>query len=418
MSELLITENAFAPLTDAVSVPDVLELEGCDLERHGPPRDLAGLAELSIAGGRVTAAALQRWLAACPDLNLLDVDGAELGDLSWKILPPRLQQLFLRGGKLARMVDPPAVSGLQVIELTSCGLEALELPASAASLESISLAYNRTLGACPDLPWSAAAFALDLRGCGLSSWPTASGAEKVSELDLSFNAIGVVPKEVEAWSILGTLRLQDCELTQLDAAIGSLSLLRELWLTDNVLVQFPEGLYELPDLRTLDLSRCRLSEFPERIGEMRSLEVLLLSENSLRQVPVAILELENLLSLHLLKTELSSLPSSLAGLNKLRQLELSYNPLEQLPELSGLPALGFLGLCGLRNLDWQQGFDCLAQLQRVGIVSFTNNDFETFDSRVFEIADLHRIDVNKTGVDDAEWQRYREAFPDVTIWGG
>lgn len=418
MSELLITENDFAPLRDGSVVPEVLNIEGCDLVAHGPPRDLAGLVELNIEGGNVDGPALQRWLAVCPDLSSLDVEGAALGELSWRVLPSRLQQLSLRLGELTAMVDPPATSGLKVIELTSCGLQSVELSPSLSGLERISLAYNPDLRACPDLPWSAKPFSVDLRGCGLKAWPTVSGVEKVSVLDLSFNPVGRVPQEVQSWSSLSVLRMADCAVTEIDEVIGTVPYLRELWLKDNALAQLPDGLGELSSLRVLDLSRCQLAELPECVGKLHALETLLLSENPLPKLPESILGLKSLRNLQLWKTGLTSMPASLSGLDNLRQLELSYNPLERLPDLRELPALGYLGLCGLRALDWRQGFDCLANLQCVGNVSFTNNDFETFDDRVFKIHGLQRIDVNKTGVDGAEWQGYREEFPDVTIWGG
>jgi len=418
VSELLIAENDFAPLSDAAVVPKVLHIEDCDLVAHGPHRELAGLVELNIEDGNVDGPALQRWLAVCPDLAALDVEGAALGELSWRVLPGRLQELSVRLGQLTAMMDPPATSGLRVIELTSCGLQSVELSPSLSGLERVSFAYNPGLVACPDLPWSARPFSLDLRGCGLDSWPAVSGAEKVSTLDLSFNPVGRVAQEVESWSSLSVLRMADCGLTHLDEALCELPYLRELWLKDNALARLPDGLGGLSTLRVLDLSRCQLGELPEGLAQLHGLEALLLSENPLPRVPEALLGLENLRNLQLWKTGLAGLPESLAGLNNLRQLELSYNPLKRLPDLSELPALGYLGLCGLRTLDWQQGFGRLAELSRVGTISFTNNDFETFDDRVFEIPGLQRIDVNKTGVAGGEWQRYRESFPDVTIWGG
>lgn len=81
-------------------------------------------------------------------------------------------------------------------------------------------------------------------------------------------------------------------------------------------------------------------------------------------------------------------PRDLAGLE---QLALNYNSLTQLPKLSGLPALGYLGLCGLRDLDWQRGFDRLAELAR--------------------------IDIDKTLVDATAWQECRDSHPHLTIWG-
>ena len=111
------------------------------------------------------------------------------------------------------------------------------------------------------------------------------------------------------------------------------------------------------------------------------------------------------------------MPESLAGLDKLAQLDVSHNPIKTLPDLSGLPAIAHLGLCGLQELDWQQGFEQLAKLQRIRSIRFTNSKFSTFDARVLEIPGLERIDVNKTPIDAAVWRDFRANHPDVTIWG-
>jgi Leucine-rich repeat (LRR) protein len=102
--------------------------------------------------------------------------------------------------------------------------------------------------------------------------------------------------------------------------------------------------------------------------------------------------MKKLRNLSLWKAGLRKLPASLHDLDCLQQLDLSYNSLTQLPKLSGLPALGYLGLCGLRDLDWQRGFDRLAELAPIK-------------------------NINKTLVDATVWQECRDSHPHLTIWG-
>ena len=69
MSELEITDNDFASLAAAPSPPSQLQIEDCDLVDNAPPRELPGLQQLRLIGCSLNAAALTRWLAACPDLR-------------------------------------------------------------------------------------------------------------------------------------------------------------------------------------------------------------------------------------------------------------------------------------------------------------------------------------------------------------
>ncbi|MGK0155736.1 MAG: Leucine-rich repeat (LRR) protein [Neolewinella sp.] len=416
MSELEIAANDFAPLLAAESIPERLEFEDCDLNKHAPPRNLAGLKSLQVIDCTLDGAGLKRWLSACPDLEELGISGAQLGALTWDMLPKFLQQLHVHGGELTSLLEPPATCGLQVLSLTACKLQAVELPKSLSGLRNIDLSWNQALGKCPDLPWAAKPFALDLRECGLTAWPDVDGCDKVSILNLSHNAIAAVPEAVKAYYSLETLLLQACGLTAIDPAIAELKFLTGVWLKDNPLHELPTGLGELANLKVLEVVRCQLQSWPAVLANVQTLETLLMSENHITQVPDSITSMRKLRSLHLWKTGLQQLPASLRGLDELQQLEISYNPLTVLPDLAGLPSLAYLGLCGLRDLDWQQGFDRLAELQRIGTISFTNCKFERFDLRVLQIPGLTRIDVNKTPVVASEWQQLRSAHPDLTIW--
>ena len=166
----------------------------------------------------------------------------------------------------------------------------------------------------------------------------------------------------------------------------------------------------------LELVRCQLQAWPEALGNLQTLEALLMSENHITRVPDSVLGMRNLRNLQLWKTGLQQLPTSLRGLEALQQLEISYNPLKTLPDFTGLAALEHLGLCGLRDLDWQQGFERLAEIRSIRNISFTNCEFEQFDPRVLAIPGLTRVDVNKTPVTESEWQKLRAAHPAITIW--
>lgn len=416
MPELEIVDNQFDALTAADPIPTHVAFEDCDLNRHAPPKPLPGLQVLETADCELDQAGLAAWLAACPDLEHLSLHGALLGDLTWDQLPPRLHSLHIHGGELHSLLGARATGGLKSISLSACKLHKVELPKSLSNLESISLAWNDQLEACPDLPWSAAPFRLDLRGCALDTWPDVEGADKIAKLDLSDNPITAIPPTISKCYSLDSLRMQQCKVSRIAAEIRELKFLKDVRLADNPLRDLPDAFGQLPSLTVLDLVRCELQGWPEALHSASQLESLGLSENQIAEVPETVSELANLRSLQLWKTGLQRLPSTLRQLRELRQLDVSYNPLERLPDLSGMPALGYLGLCGLRDLDWSEAFEQLANLQHIGQISFTNSTFERFDHRVLAIPGLTRIDVNKTPVTEDAWQALRHAHPDVTIW--
>lgn len=417
MDPLPIIDDDFGPLERAAAIPTGLELERCDLVTHGPPRELAGLEKMSIHACRLTPEALQRWTVGCPDLRNLDLEGVDIGGLGWKQLPCRLRSFSAHAGRLNELVDPPAVSGIVHLDLENCGLERLELLPSMPSLERISLSHNGSLRGCPDLPWSARPFRLDLDSCDLTRWPMVAGAEKVSALDLSCNRMQAWPDALDDWSGLESLRIKQCGLRRVGRSIRSLTALRELLILENPLEEWPHGLHELPALRVLLLPGCRLAEVPAAVGELSRLEVLELHRNPLRELPEEILQLRNLRRLGLWHTQLDRLPPSLSDLSRLRLLDVGYTSLTRLPDMIDLGELDSLGLCGLRRLDWEQGFEVLAGLRQVREISFTDNEFEHFDRRVMEIPGLQRININKTRVAPGAWQALREEFPNVVVWG-
>jgi Leucine-rich repeat (LRR) protein len=417
MSELEITDNDFASLAAAPSPPSQLQIEDCDLVDNAPPRELPGLQQLRLIGCSLNAAALTRWLAACPDLRGLEIEGSHLGELSWSTFPMQLQSLVIHGGTLSKLLSPRTTCGLQVIELSACKLQELALPSSLGSLKRLSLAFNPELGHCPDLPWSSAPFDLDLRGCGLTECPDVSGVDKVGKLDASHNALANIGPAIAKYHSLSILRAQKSGVRSIDGAIGSLAHLAEVWLAGNPIDELPDELCRLNTLTLLELARCQLRAWPAALASAPSLEVLLLAENRIESVPDAVTGMANLRNLSLWKTGLKILPSSLRGLRKLRQLDISYNPIPELPNLADNPALQFLGLCGLNCLDWPSAFERLAELSHIRNISFTNSNFDHFDARVLSVPGLERIDVNKTSVDPSVWRSHRAAHPGITIWG-
>ena len=122
-------------------------------------------------------------------------------------------------------------------------------------------------------------------------------------------------------------------IEKIPEAIGDLSHLRQIFLTEQRLKELPESIGNLKQLNHLDLSNNQLTHLPESLGRLKGLKVLNLAYNRLRGLPSSIGELQNLEVLNLDSNELQSLPPSFEHLVSLEYLTLSQNKLEEFPQV-------------------------------------------------------------------------------------
>lgn len=164
----------------------------------------------------------------------------------------------------------------------------------------------------------------------LLHWP--HGAGQFGEKD----AIGDLRK-------LKQLYLSNNQLIDLPEAVGELTQLEKLDLVGNQLIDLPETIGDLINLRELDLSNNQFTALPEVISRLTCLRALFISRNRLRNLPTAIGALKKLTVLHLHNNQLEELPYSIGELLKLEKLRLESNKLQSLPvELAKIPRLGLI----------------------------------------------------------------------------
>ena len=129
--------------------------------------------------------------------------------------------------------------------------------------------------------------------------------------------------------------------------------MQELNLSWNRLETLPKEIGELKRLQELHIYWNQLKTLPKEIRELKKLKVLDLSGNRLETLPKEIGGLANLRGLYLYENRLKTLPNEIGGLKVLQELYLSGNRLEALPEeigmLTGLRTLNLSGT-GLRSL--------------------------------------------------------------------
>ena len=162
--------------------------------------------------------------------------------------------------------------GLQRLDLSGCGLEALpEEVCQLTKLEELNLGGN----SLRDLP---EAF------CALVS---------LRVLFFLGNAFSTVPSVIGRLPALETLSFKSCKLTSI--AHDSLpTSLRALILTSNAITALPRSIGTLTRLKKIMLAQNRLREVPEELCACADLELIRLSNNELRAIPPALLRLPKL----------------------------------------------------------------------------------------------------------------------------
>ena len=142
----------------------------------------------------------------------------------------------------------------------------------------------------------------------------------MTNLDLSFNYIAVVPDAIGALTNLKYLHLSGNKIATLPASIGRLAALETLYLHCNSLTAVPASISSLTALTTLYLNSNRITTLPDWIGGMTALTTLSLRKNQLAGLPDAIGQLTGLKKLHLNNNRLAAIPESIVALTNLTEL--------------------------------------------------------------------------------------------------
>nr|CAD7455508.1 unnamed protein product [Timema tahoe] len=203
----------------------------------------------------------------------------------------------------------------------------------------------------------------------------------LSSLDLSSNALKVIPANIKHLDTLAVLNLQDNSLDSLPREIGALSKLTRLHLGRNKLRSLPSQFYQLRDLRQLVLSHNQLEELGEDLGDLVMMETLDLSHNSLSSIPAGTGFLTRLTQLNLSYNKLADFPPDLTSLPVLVQLDISHNQLPMLPPLGDLRKLEVLYLQYNCLTDMPDMLGCVALKElHLGRNNISELNVETIES--------------------------------------
>jgi len=185
---------------------------------------------------------------------------------------------------------------------------------------------------------------LQLSRNNLKVFPTTGKCDKLSRLDLTFNAITVIPSSVAECVHLKSLNLSNNKVEKIEPGIGQLKMLEELSLYKNDLKELPLMLYTMTSLRVIDLYYNHIPKVTPAIGNLKNLEILYLANNEIYSIPDEIGELANLKELYLHHNKLSNLPVSIGNLTSISTLRINNNGMIEWPK-------GVSNLKGLTNFD-------------------------------------------------------------------
>jgi Leucine-rich repeat (LRR) protein len=168
---------------------------------------------------------------------------------------------------------------------------------------------------------------LSFSGNSLTSIPTElNNLSKLTHLSFSGNSLPSIPTKLNNLSKLTHL---DIDVNKLDPTVNfswltELNELEVLRLNINELTSIPGEVFDLNKLKRLSICETKIEEIPEAIGSLSNLIELNISDNrELKSLPDSIDGLINLVRLTAFSTPLETLPESIINLTNVRFLRFS-----------------------------------------------------------------------------------------------
>jgi internalin A len=161
-------------------------------------------------------------------------------------------------------------------------------------------------------------------------------------LDFSHNQIVKIPDAIAQLQNLTSLHLSSNKIVKIPDVIAQLQNLTQLHLSDNKIVEIPDAIAQLQNLTLLSFYNNKIVEIPDSIAQLQNLTSLYLHNNQIVKIPDAISQLKNLTSLYLHNNQIVKIPDAISQLKNLTELDLSRNQIVKIPDV----------IAQLQNLKW------------------------------------------------------------------
>eukprot|EP01080_Neovahlkampfia_damariscottae_P001608 gene1608-12733_t len=192
----------------------------------------------------------------------------------------------------------------------------------------------------------------------------------LEKLNLSFNKIDKIDKQLESNKKLKQLNLSYNNLREVSFDFSSFEFLEELNLSGNFMENIDENvLKNSKNLKTLILDFCELNEIPKLIEQIKSLENLYFRINKLNELNFVH---EYLKVLDLRDNNLTKLSNEIKKFKNLKVLNLDFNKLKELPD--ELPGELIEFTCS--NNEIETDINCLNNLKSLEKLNLSNNKIQ------------------------------------------
>lgn len=177
---------------------------------------------------------------------------------------------------------------------------------------------------------------LDANNEGISDIRGLEVFNKLERLSLADNKITNVPVEIGELVLLKYLNLNNnnnggTRISSLPNEISSLSLLEQLWLSENSFTEIPISILSLTSLKIIHFSSNQLTEIPSNISNLVNLETLDVSHNKITEIAKGVGSLNKLKEFRFNNNKIQKLPNELTNLTNLNKISAVGNQIMDLP---------------------------------------------------------------------------------------
>ena len=230
----------------------------------------------------------------------------------------------------------------------------------------------------------------------------------VQHLDLSFQRIKALPKQISSLTRLKSLNLSSSNIETLPEDIGNLIHLEVLNCSCTRITHLPESIGQLKNLRELHLSFSRVDALVTGISELENLEILDLTACLIRHLNIDFSKFKKLRKLYLGYLSIKQVPDSIGALHALEELTLNNTKIAVLPQsLAHLQALKKLNLNYTSAIqDYSIVFERLKELQDLNLEGTDIKDLTIYKPLCSKLMNLN-LAKNKFKFFPAEFTKLR-----------
>jgi Leucine-rich repeat (LRR) protein len=268
---------------------------------------------------------------------------------------------------------------------------------------------------------------LKLQYIGLSSNPkldfngsfeNMSHITTLRTIDISFNQLKAIPKEVMAARYISTLNISNNEITELPDQMTQLIRLKRLNAENNAIDKIAEAISLLERLQYWNMNNNKLTALPAGIGGMVELKVLEVHNNQLTSVPESLRHLIELEKLDFGGSEISKLGFNIGSLSALKYLDLGGAKLTDLKArgIVSLTKLEYLDLSGSPELNWEEVDEAIFNLTSLHTLKLEHNRIIAIPESIDRCVNLIQLDLSRNEhlVTDEIFWKYMAGLPHLT----